>query len=219
MLVPTVVTRFFTRELAEALYKAHVAYFNSAPSDEKLACAWGHNVLECGRDEKQIISSCRCFNLGNITVATQDVPFWSITCSEQQRDKTGKLNGVWISTIMRFAAFDTLLDGAIYYWAFLTRRERSFTAMKTGDGYQFGLALGADHYMTANIEPYSRSLASVVKEGLTFVKDIERDQTPQDRDQVIRIMNLVAITLDESIREAPAFQHVDHVEDGDSPDA
>ena len=200
-LVPTVVTMFSPEELAEALYKTHVAYFNSSPSDEMLASAWGHNVLECGRDAHGRIKSCRCFNLGNITVTDLSVPYWSIVCAEQQRDKMGKLNGVWVNTAMHFAAFDSLLEGATYYWAFISRRTRSFAAMKLGDGYQFGQALAADHYMTANIESYAKALRGTVHEGLDLVKTVDRSESPEIKDLATKLMNMIALTLDESIKE------------------
>ncbi|MFA4971379.1 MAG: hypothetical protein WC683_02115 [bacterium] len=202
--VDTIVTKFTQEELATALCRAHLAYFGETPADPCLACAWAHNVLECGRDAHGVISSCRCFNLGNITIAAKDyesVPYWQIVCSEQQRNGDGSLNGKWVSTVMRFAAFDSLLDGAIFYWALLARRPRSLAAMRTGDGYKFGLALGADHYMTANPEPYARSLASLAREGAALVQGLAIQDTSGDADRAGQLMNMIALTLDESVRD------------------
>ena len=201
--VDTIVTRFTQEELASALCRAYLAYFGEAPTDPCLACAWAHNTLECGRDPHGVIAHCRNFNLGNITVAAKDiesVAYWQIVCSEQQRDADGKLNGIWKSTVMRFAAFDSLLDGAIFYWAFLVRRPRSLAAMKTGDGYKFGMTLAQDHYMTANPEPYANSLGSLAREGLTLVQGLQYQDTSGDADRAAQLMNLIALTLDESVR-------------------
>jgi hypothetical protein len=202
--VDTIVTRFTQEELAAALCRAYLAYFGEVPTDPCLACAWAHNVLECGRDAHGVISSCRNFNLGNITIAAKDyesVPYWQIVCSEQQRDKDGNLNGVWKSTVMRFAAFDSLLDGAIFYWALLMRRPRSLRAMKTGDGFAFGMALAADHYMTANPVPYANSLASLAREGNSLVPNLTCQNTSGDADRAGQLMNMIALTLDESVRD------------------
>jgi len=199
-LVPTVTTIFSQTELAEALYRGHVAYFGSAPTPGRLTCAWAHNVLECGRDAHNI-AHCRCFNLGNITVKSQDVPFWSITCAEQQRNPDGSLNGKWVNTVMRFAAFDTLLDGAVYYWAFIVKRPASFAEMASGIGYAFGMALASEHYMTANPEPYAQSLGRLTDEGRKFLATLDLQAKEGDSAQAERLMDLIALTLNDSIEE------------------
>ena len=200
-LVPTITTVFSQTELAEALYRAHVAYFGSPPQPARLACAWAHNVLECGRDAHNNIAHCRCFNLGNITVKSQDVPFWSITCAEQQRNPDGSLNGKWVSTVMRFAAFDTLLDGAVYYWAFIVKRPASFQEMSSGIGYAFGMALAHEHYMTANPETYARSLGHLSDEGRSFINGLDLQAKEGDTAQAEKLMDLIALTLDDSIKD------------------
>lgn len=171
--VRTQVTVFTEADLAECLRAAYHDTFNTLPGDNCLACAWAHVALECARDGKGNIVSCRNYNLGNITASAKqlaaDIPYWSIWCDEQQRDKNGNLNGQWVRTAMRFVAFDSLIAGALYYWQFLAKRPRSLAALRDGFPRKLAYALAADHYMTANPPGYANTLERLFPQGLKVV--------------------------------------------------
>lgn len=158
------VTVFTEVELAQALIEAYEVVFKTKPTTRVIVNAWSQCALECGRDGKGNINTCRNYNLGNITItqaqAKEGRDYWTLRCKEQLRDKAGKLTGEWKWFDMRFAANSTLLDGAVHYWTFFAaaKRKVALDAMRNGGPKEFTDALAAIWYMTANPEHYLKGL-------------------------------------------------------------
>jgi hypothetical protein len=183
------VTVFTEVELAQALIEAYEVVFKAKPTTRVIVNAWSQCALECGRDGKGNINTCRNYNLGNITItqaqAKEGRDYWALRCKEQLRDKTGKLTGEWKWCDMRFASNPTLREGAIHYWTFFSaaKRKVALDAMHTGGPAEFTAALAAIWYMTADPGHYQKGLTNLaqVASASVFTALATKDppQTPQ----------------------------------------
>lgn len=171
-LVSDLLTPCTGQRFAQVLRVRLGALMGTPPTDRHVAVLWAQSMLESGR-----LKSMHRFNPGNIK-ASQSWEF--LYCQYRCNEIIDKVVR-WFDPPhpqCNFRAFLDLETGLDDYLAFLARRQ-SWEAAKAGDPAQFVHVLKvADHYFTADEEPYRRAVVSLTNEGLRLLAQPERDTEP-----------------------------------------
>lgn len=202
----------------EALWKAWMAYFNSAPKRESIWVLMSQWALETGWG-----ASCHCYNLGNVKSREGDgFDYTYFACNEilpkatalryqNNTPDTAKITSVrsdgtaiiWFHPDhpgCRFRAFKTLQEGAADHLALLFKRfHKAWPAVAEGDPAKFSHMLKMQGYYTADLASYTKTLTSVFN-MIAGDKRLKYDDLPvMTEDEKQSIKNLVGMSLQKLI--------------------
>ena len=227
--LPDKLTPASKEQAIEALWKAWLGYFGSAPKKESiwiLVAQWG---LETGFGR-----ACHNWNFGNVKSHDGDgYDFQCFGCGEEiplamanawkAKDPTlvifkrtydlgGKpMVSVWVNPphpASRFRAFETILEGATDYIALLVKRFTvAWPSVEAGDPVAFSHGLKQQGYYTADVNAYTATMVSTFNAISKLAFDYDSLPALTD-DEKNRIGDIVGMALYESIGESLAADNV-----------
>lgn len=201
-----------------ALWHAWLQLFDDVPSRKTICLLVAHWAFETGWGK-----SMWCFNFGNAKAkANGSYDYTYFPCGEVLSVATAnrlvavmpdKAKIVQVVDDDRvevkfwpdhptccFRAFETIEEGAIDYLGMLRSRfSKSWPVLMHGDPAGFVHSLKAQGYFTADEGPYASAVTSIFNGLLKKMPEI--DLPVLSDDQVEKLKNLVALTLDEIARE------------------
>ncbi len=185
--VPIETTKVAAVEVAGALTRAWQRYFGSAPAHRSIMVLLAQWALETGRG-----ASCRNYNIGNIKASvdvmhaygycTECIPesVYHRWCSEPGRNIKLLRNNAGTCVVAcyppdkacRFRAYPNVDEGAFDYLKLLVSRfEKSWPSVLTGDAKGFVYALKAQGYFTSDVESYASAVQSLFSEYVNSIED------------------------------------------------
>lgn len=206
-------------DLLRGLVEAWGHLFGTEAKKESICILGSQWCLETGNGK-----SMHCWNLGNVKSSEGDGhDFTFFGCGEELSLSVAKLAAqasplvtikrvylmgstqmasVWIDPKhpwCRFRAFQSISEGAIDYISLLSKRfKQAWPAVLSGDPALFSHYLHQEHYYTADEGSYTAGLVSLFHTLLQLSVSYTYNPDLTD-DQKLRIQNLVALTMIQSI--------------------
>jgi len=222
-------------ELLEALWRAWLHLFGEPPKKESIWILMAQWALETGWGKY-----CHNYNLGNVKSSNGDgYDYTYFACNEilktaqaqayaAKSPDTAKITVyrkdgtaiIWFYPDhpgCRFRAFHTLLEGATDHISIVHKRfSKAWPAVIAGNPAQYSHMLRQQGYYTADESSYTKTLVSVYN-TIKAVK-FDYDSLPVvNEEQSERIMNLVALTMQQSIEESTRFTRVLFDDEDENP--
>lgn len=217
--LPDVLTPVTRTDILRGLVEAWGHLFGTEAKKESICILGAQWCLETGNGK-----SMHCNNLGNVKSSEGDGhDFTFFGCGEEltlgvaqhavQKSPlvtikrtylvgSTQMASVWVEPKhpwCRFRAFRSLDEGAIDYISLLNKRfKKSWAAVISGDPAQFSLKLHEQHYYTADVGSYTAGLVSLFHTLGKLPVDYSYNPGLTD-DQKVRITNLVALTMSQSL--------------------
>jgi hypothetical protein len=172
-------------QLLGALRDGHVAVFGTAPSENRLAMAWGQVAFENGGGKLTYNN-----NLGNVVAANRETPHYY--CRSDHH---------------RYRAFETPAEGAAAYWEVIKRCKAALVRFDQGNPYAAAAGLKQCNYFEADLGLYTRGFSQLyyhAKKAVFTEEERERREYQEKLDAVhSELVNLIVAA--EAARSAPAI--------------
>lgn len=224
--LPDKKTPVVKEEVLEALWRAWLHLFGTAPKRESIWILLAQTALETGW-----MKSCHNYNLGNVKSREGDgFDYCYFACNEvlkrsiaeeyaRKSPTTAKVTKnrsdgksvIWFYPDhpgCRFRAFHTLLEGSLDHISIVHKRfSKAWPALLTGDPKQYSHMLNQQGYYTADVNVYTSSLVSIFgslkKVPFDYSKMPTEETTQPDLNDEMRnrIQNLVTLTMMQSLDE------------------
>lgn len=186
-------------EAAYALREAWKKLYSSYPANNQLALLWAQSCLECGRWK-----SMHLYNFGNLKPGKNYPDYYQMfRCSEILNGKEVFFDPPHEQTWFR--AYKTMVDGAIDYIEFVSKRPRylkAWEALKTGDPAKFSHELKVAGYYTASEKKYTDALVKLTSEFLKKADKyiIYKIEEPIELEKVLNVEERKALqSIDTSV--------------------